>query len=470
MEPDRVLNVAIVGGGPGCKAVMDMIFAKRLSQLNMKLVAVACSNPEAVGYRYAQEKGVYTTEDYRDLYELQDLDMIIELTGRADVANEIARTKPVNVRLMDHVAAHLFWDIFQVEEERMAQRRRDQEAIERAEKEKETILDSLVELVTLQDKDLRILWPNRAACESVNMTREEMTGLRCYDIWHGRQKPCTACPVVEAMETGRPEEGERVTPDGRVWFVRGYPVRDEVGQMVGAVEVTLEITKRKKVEEALQKSQERFRDVVYSMADWIWEVDEKGVYTFCSGQVEEILGFSTSEMVGKRPFDFMADDEAKRVGEIFSEIARDKRPIKDLENWNIRKDGAPVCLLTNGVPILDDEGNLKGYRGVDTDITDRKRVEEERMQKEKLQGVLETAGAVCHEFNQPLQSISGFSDLLMMDIDEDDPHFRYAEAIQDQVHRMGDLTKRLLEIKDEYATKPYFEEQIIDIGDESKKK
>lgn len=73
MDQVKVLNVAIVGGGPGCKAIMDMIFAERLSQLRMKLIGVACTNPKAVGYRYAQEKGVYTTKDYRDLYKLKDL-------------------------------------------------------------------------------------------------------------------------------------------------------------------------------------------------------------------------------------------------------------------------------------------------------------------------------------------------------------------------------------------------------------
>ncbi|MBW1859001.1 MAG: hypothetical protein JRI70_02745 [Deltaproteobacteria bacterium] len=79
----------------------------------MKLIGVASIDPQAVGYLYAQEKGVFTTQDYRDLYKLKDLNIIIELTGRPEVASEIFRTKPEHVRLMDHVAARLFWDIFQ---------------------------------------------------------------------------------------------------------------------------------------------------------------------------------------------------------------------------------------------------------------------------------------------------------------------------------------------------------------------
>jgi signal transduction histidine kinase len=135
MKQDRALNVAIVGGGPGCKAIMDMIFAEKLNQLDMKLVGVACTNPDAVGYRYAQEKGFYTTRDYRDLYKLKDLDMIIELTGHNEVADEVSATKPSHIRLIDHVAARLFWDVFQIEEKRIAERQRAEQELRESRKQ-----------------------------------------------------------------------------------------------------------------------------------------------------------------------------------------------------------------------------------------------------------------------------------------------------------------------------------------------
>jgi hypothetical protein len=137
MDQAGKLNVAIVGGGLGCKAIMDMIFAEKLSQLRMKLIGVACTNPKAPGYRYAHEMGIYATKDYRDLYKLEGLNMIIELTGREEVANEISRTKPEAVRLMDHVAAHLFWDVFQIEERGLAERKRGEEALRKAHDELE---------------------------------------------------------------------------------------------------------------------------------------------------------------------------------------------------------------------------------------------------------------------------------------------------------------------------------------------
>jgi two-component system, cell cycle sensor histidine kinase and response regulator CckA len=136
-----------------------------------------------------------------------------------------------------------------------------------------------------------------------------------------------------------------------------------------------ELEKRKKAEESLSLNEKRLSDIMFSMAEWVWEVDEKGVYTYSSQKRSDLVGQSHEEIIGKTPFDFMPPDEAKRVAAIFSEIAASKAPIQDLENWIIGSDGERICVLTNGVPILDEEGNLKGYRGVDKNITERKKAE-----------------------------------------------------------------------------------------------
>jgi len=127
----------------------------------------------------------------------------------------------------------------------------------------------------------------------------------------------------------------------------------------------------------LTASEKRFRDIAESTADWIWEMDAAGCYTYCSESVVGVLGYTPEEILGKTPFEFMPPDEAARVGEVFAQIAANRQPIVDLENCNLTKEGREVVLLTNGVPILDSEGNLLGYRGVDKDITERKRAEED---------------------------------------------------------------------------------------------
>ncbi|MHC4572728.1 MAG: PAS domain-containing protein [Planctomycetota bacterium] len=141
-------------------------------------------------------------------------------------------------------------------------RKEAEEALRKAEQEKEQILDSLAELVVYEDRELRILWANRAAYESVGMTREELVGRRCYEFWGEGSKPCPTCPVLKAMETGHMHEIERVSPDGRAWIVQGSPVRNEEGDIIGATDIALDITARKSAEQALRKSEEKYRKLV----------------------------------------------------------------------------------------------------------------------------------------------------------------------------------------------------------------
>jgi PAS domain S-box-containing protein len=190
-----------------------------------------------------------------------------------------------------------------------------------------------------------------------------------------------------------------------------------------------DITLRKKIEEALQESEERLGDILFSTSDWVWEVDENGKYTYSSQRDMDLFGVAPDEIIGKTPFDFMPPDEAKRVEAIFRELAANKLPIKDLENWNIGKDGQPICLLTNGLPILSSSGRLKGYRGVDKNITERKLAEQELIKaKEKAEESdrLKTAflSNMSHEIRTPLNSIIGFSDLLL------DPFFGPEQQIE----------------------------------------
>ncbi|MBW2174122.1 MAG: PAS domain S-box protein, partial [Deltaproteobacteria bacterium] len=175
MEHMEPLNVAIVGGGPGCKAIVDMIFAEKLSQLRMRLIGVASTDTEAAGYLHAQEKGIYTTKDYRDLYKLKDLHTIIELTGRQEVTDEIFRTKPAHVRLIDHVSARLFWDIFHIEEEWIRERSAAEETLRKSEEEYKRLVDnSLTGIFIHQDKEY--VFVNNRFAEMHGHEPEELIG------------------------------------------------------------------------------------------------------------------------------------------------------------------------------------------------------------------------------------------------------------------------------------------------------
>ena len=149
-----------------------------------------------------------------------------------------------------------------------------------------------------------------------------------------------------------------------------------------------DITGRKQAEEALRNSEERFRSLVETTSDWIWEADAQGVYTYASPQVKEILGYEPSEILGKTPLDLMPPDEAARVAKLMLQYFKAIKPFTTFENINLHKDGRRIVLETSGVPVVSQNGELTGYRGVDRDITNRKQAEEER---EKLIAELQKA-------------------------------------------------------------------------------
>ncbi len=127
---------------------------------------------------------------------------------------------------------------------------------------------------------------------------------------------------------------------------------------------------------ALQRSEQRFRDLVESTSDWIWEVDTAGVYTYASSRVEALLGYRPDEVVGRTLFDFMPSAEAEGQGEQFARLAADQRPIVAQVNTCLHRDGRRLVVETSGVPFFDENGKLLGYRGVDCDITERAQVEQ----------------------------------------------------------------------------------------------
>ena len=177
-------------------------------------------------------------------------------------------------------------------------------------------------------------------------------------------------PVDFEMKHYYPEYGERYMQ------MSNYPLKNNDGEMTGMVVVARDVTVSKMAAEGLKESEEQYRSLVEATSDWIWEVDNEGVYIYTNSKVKEILGYEPEEIIGKTPFDFMLPDEQERLSEWFGNILESHKPFEGLENTNIHKDGRHVLLETSGVPIFDTDGNLSGYRGIDRNITRRKLAEE----------------------------------------------------------------------------------------------
>ncbi len=170
----------------------------------------------------------------------------------------------------------------------------------------------------------------------------------------------------------------------------------------------------RKINRKLHAQEQKFRNLVEASTDWIWEVDAHGRYIYVSPQIETIVGYKPQGVLGKTPYDFMLPAEAERVGAIFEEAVKEKKSLWHLEKICLHRDGSEVILETNGIPILDTQGALKGYRGIDRDITKRKAAEAAR---EKLMAELQAKNKelqsivfiASHDLRSPLVNIRGFA-------------------------------------------------------------
>ena len=184
-------------------------------------------------------------------------------------------------------------------------------------------------------------------------------------------------------------------------------------------ELEKEIEQRKRSEEALRESEEKYRRLVESTLDLVWACSVEGRHTYVNQAVKHILGYEDHEIIGASVFKYIHIEDRHRVQELFKEAVEQKRGWKNtVLRWQ-HKGGSVKFLESKAQPILDDEGNLVGYSGIDRDITERRRIEAELLREKNFTDlVLNSLPGIFYLFdengnmnrwNQNLEVVSGYS-------------------------------------------------------------
>lgn len=235
-------------------------------------------------------------------------------------------------------------------------------------------LDILTELIVFQDLDMRIQWTNRAAQEWLGLKLNQIRGHYCYEAWHHRNETCPICPVRKTMETGNPEDVEYIAPDGKVWLIRSYPVRDKKNRLIGTFERSRDITNRKLARQALLESEVKYRTLVENATDLIFLIGEHGKILSVNKAAAHSLRKEPHEVEGKRVFDFFPAEIATRYSEHVKQVF-ETGEASQYEN-NMVAIGKESWITTSLNPVRDITGKVKAVLGVSRDITERKRTEE----------------------------------------------------------------------------------------------
>ena len=242
------------------------------------------------------------------------------------------------------------------------------------------ILNCIRDPIFVMNDQKRYILMNDAGRALVGLSREDLLGQTTRELFPPEIAESLLARNEKVLATGLDEVTEEQLPgtQGRQLTVitKKSLYQDARGNRY-VVGIVRDITERKRAEEELRTSQARFSQLADNSGEWIWEVDGKGLYTYSSPAVESVLGFTPEEVVGKKHFyDFFAPQVREELLKFAADAMARKAPFKSWGNMNVHRNGRIVHLETSGVPVLDEKGNVLGYRGVDVDITERKKAQE----------------------------------------------------------------------------------------------
>jgi len=204
----------------------------------------------------------------------------------------------------------------------------------------------------------------------------------------------------------------------------------------------IDVSERKKAEEALRKSENRLDKIIHKTFDIVFSTDEIGTIKSISPQTENVFNVKPDAMIGKPFFEFVHPSDSDRVMQLFLEGMQGK-DLGTIQVIGQKADGSPVSLELRYILELED-GNSTGTFGVIRDVTETRHLEEQLRQAHKMEALGTLAGGIAHGFNNLLMGIQGRSSLLMKALGPDSPHFEHLARIEDNVRRAASLTKQIL--------------------------
>jgi len=263
----------------------------------------------------------------------------------------------------------------------ITERKQADEALAESEGQKIAILNGITTNIAFVDKDLRLLWVNKFAAESVHKSPAEMIGHTCHAMWADPARPCENCPTLKVFETKQSEHTVMHTPDGRVWDERGEPVFDEKGNLIGVVEIAQDITERKRVEEALKENEERYRNLFESSRDAMMTLEPPSWrFTSCNpATVQIFMARDEAEFTSKEPWIHSPErqpdgcDSGDKAKEMIETAVRNGSHFFEWTHKRLNGEDFPATVLLSKVELAGKVFLQATVR----DITERKKAEEE---------------------------------------------------------------------------------------------
>jgi two-component system cell cycle sensor histidine kinase/response regulator CckA len=337
---------------------------------------------------------------------------------------------------------------------------------EEALKKYRNILETIEEAYSESDLAGNYTFANSAACRLTGYERGELIGMN-YRKLHSPDVAQRLKGIFQDIyKTGKSRlqiEHEIICKDGTIKTLNenAMLLKDPSGKPTGFYNLAWDITKQKKAEEDLRKSEEKYRTILETIEDSYTEVDLKGNYTFVNDAACRFLGYRRNELIGMNYRNIHPPETAKRMKEIYKRVYETGKSESLIEFEVVLKDGSIRIHESTSSLIHDPSGSPAGFRVLSRDITDRKKAEQERArlegnlrQAQKMESVGRLAGGVAHDFNNMLSVIFGYAELIKSRLKDGDPMLKEVQEIENAAGRSRDLTRQLLAFSRKQAIAP----------------
>jgi len=259
-----------------------------------------------------------------------------------------------------------------------------EDTIKRTSEQWQSTFDAISDLVSIQDKDFKLVRVNKAYADAFQVRPEELIGKHCYEIVHMSSGPIPNCPHEQALKCKLGVTQEVFEPLlGMYMEVSCSPIFNEIGELEGTVHIVKNITERKKVEEERQRAVDGIHDLYNNSPAGYHSLDINGVYVQVNDTELAWIGYTRDEVIGRIKFADLLTPESREIFAINFPVLKERGCLKDVETELVRKDGTIIPILMSATALKDEQGNFVMSRTTLFDITEVRRLQKTISESEK---------------------------------------------------------------------------------------